>query len=418
MSGKRISIWIVAIAASLCVLSVTLVWILLFTFPILSTSFGLGTHRRGIEYPSELLDRNEDGLADLNVTGLPLSPVWEYQAPGPISRPPLFYASHIILKGDKAIWSVNASSGDEEWSYESNYRIAPPYTDNVGVSDGIVLFQTYPWPSRLYAIDLETGHDLWETQSVVRGLASDDESQLFIASTDSFQALDAANGQANWVSDVRPSERGASNLLYDLSARELYGWNDDGILVVLDKENGRLRRELSEFSEELLNGAGSVKIANDGILYVEKLYPASLIAMDSLERRTLWTKNCSPRNPMFQPLMYEDSLFIKTSQGSLLAVNRQAGDILWQFPHNIGSSTSPELLSNLVILDGIVYGIFSDARLRGFDASTGQEIGHIQFVDVANVPYTNLTVPGLAASDNMLFVSLGKTKLYAFVVIP
>jgi hypothetical protein len=70
-----------------------------------------------------------------------------------------------------------------------------------------------------------------------------------------------------------------------------------------------------------------------------------------------------------------------------------------------------------VILDSIAYAIFSDAKLRGFDAITGQELGYIQFVDVSSVPY-DLTVPGLASSDHLLFVSLGKTKLYAFEVIP
>jgi hypothetical protein len=69
-----------------------------------------------------------------------------------------------------------------------------------------------------------------------------------------------------------------------------------------------------------------------------------------------------------------------------------------------------------VVLDGVLYGIFSDARLRGFDLATGQEIGHIQFVDVSDVSY-DVTVPGLAASEDMLFVSLGKTKLYAFKTI-
>lgn len=120
---------------------------------------------------------------------------------------------------------------------------------------------------------------------------------------------------------------------------------------------------------------------------------------------------------MFKPVVHENALYIRTLQGALLAINRHTGDIQWEYPFYSDSTAPLKLLSNPIVFDGIVYGIFSDARLRGFDAVTGQEIGHIQFVDVANDPLSQRTVPGLASSDNMLFVSLGKTKLYAFEVI-
>jgi outer membrane protein assembly factor BamB len=120
---------------------------------------------------------------------------------------------------------------------------------------------------------------------------------------------------------------------------------------------------------------------------------------------------------MFEPWIYGNGLYIATRDGTLLAINRHTGDTLWQYPRGTESSPPVELLSNPVVFDGIVYGIFSDARLRGFDASTGQEIGHIQFVDVANDPLLQRTVPGLAVSEDMLFVSLGKTKLYAFKAV-
>jgi outer membrane protein assembly factor BamB len=120
---------------------------------------------------------------------------------------------------------------------------------------------------------------------------------------------------------------------------------------------------------------------------------------------------------MFEPWIYGNGLYIATLEGTLLAVNRHTGDALWQYPRGTESPPPIELPSNPVVFNDIVYGIFSDARLRGFDASTGQEIGHIQFMDVANDPLLQRTVPGLAVSEDMLFVSLGKTKLYAFKAV-
>jgi outer membrane protein assembly factor BamB len=194
---------------------------------------------------------------------------------------------------------------------------------------------------------------------------------------------------------------------------ELHVVDQTGTQVVLDSGTGDLRRQLSR---ELFGGGAPMAVTG-GILYVRETNPDVLSAVDSRRSRILWTKSYPAHTYMFEPLIYGDGLYIATSEGTLLTLNRHTGDALWQYPRGTGSPPSIELLSNPVVFEGIVYGIFSDARLRGFDASTGQEMGHIQFVDVANDPLLQRTVPGLAVSEDMLFVSLGKTKLYAFKTV-
>jgi outer membrane protein assembly factor BamB len=211
------------------------------------------------------------------------------------------------------------------------------------------------------------------------------------------------------VGEVRPPERDGAALLYDTFAHEVYARDDTDRRVVLDGQTGRLRRRLGKETS-----AGAARIVKNGILYIEQSHPGYLLAVDGREDRVLWTKNYPPPDRMFKPVMYDEILYTRTSQDAILAISRHTGDILWQFPYEADSSASLHLLSNLVILDRIVYGIFSDARLRGFDAVTGREIGHVQFADVANVLYTDLTVPGLASSDNMLFVSLAVCRRDTF----
>lgn len=416
MANKRVFIWIAAAVAVLCILltGLALLFSAAFVPGLYYVYSELTSEDREIKYPPEILDGNEDRLADLTVIGLPLSPLWEYQAPRPIERPPLYRASQVILIGDKNFWSVNVVSGEEQWRYASVRRIDASYSDNVLVVDSVLAFQMLPSPGPLYTVDLKTGHDRWETQSIVRWLGSDHKGRLFVGTSDAYQAVDAASGQVLWVSDIGPEERGGATILYDPSLGELHVEDENGTPIVLDSGTGDLRRQLSR---ELLGGGARMAV-NGGILYVRQTNPAALSAVDSRRSRILWTKSYPAPTRMFEPLIYGNGLYIATREGTLLAINRHTGDTLWQYPRGTESPTPMELLSNPVVLDGIVYGIFSDARLRGFNAATGQEIGHIEFVDVANVPYTDLTVPGLAASDNMLFVSLGKTKLYAFEVIP
>jgi outer membrane protein assembly factor BamB len=348
MSRQRSSIfWLLATTVALCPLLVGLALVLLFLssgFSILSV-FNMPT--TGISYPPELLDGNEDRLANLVVVSLPLSPAWEYQAPGPIDRPPLYHTGHVVLTGDISFWAVNASSGAEEWRYSSTHRIDASFSDDVLVLDNVVAFCMLPSSGPLYAIDLQTGHDRWQTPMAVRGFDSDSQSRLFVVSTNQdrvakeYQALDAASGQMIWVSTVQPEGR-SGFVLYDPYAHGLYVWDATGAtFVVLDSQTGSMIRRLDN---ELLSHANSV-FANDGIFYAEDSRPDRLFAVDSRENKLLWSKNYSLSWSMFKPIVHEDVLYTRTSQETLLAIDRHTGNIRWQYPFSPDPSSSTRVLS-------------------------------------------------------------------------
>jgi outer membrane protein assembly factor BamB len=418
MNKKRSRVvWTLLATAILCPWLIILLLVLQFRLSgssILSPLFQSLFPQGATAYPPELLDGNEDRLADLTIAGLPLSPAWEYQAPGPIDRPPLYHTDLVILKGSFEFWAIDANSGTEKWRHWPDYsewRIYAPFSDDFLVVDGVLVFQTYPWPNSLHAIDLETGQHRWETPSAVRDLASDHKARVFAMAENSYQALDAASGQVIWISDMRPMERGGP-IWYDSSAEELYVWEFSRALVVLESKTGEVIRKLGLTLYE-----GSPLAANSGVLFVKR-GRESLLAIDGRDNQLLWAKSYSHSfaGVMFDPMIYEGILYIRTSEEALLAIDVYTGDVQWKYPSGPDAVTSVRLLSNFVVLNGIFYGIFSDARLRGFDPVTGQELGHIQFVDVSDVS-NGVTVPGLAASEDMLFVSLGKTKLYAFKAV-
>jgi outer membrane protein assembly factor BamB len=414
MNKKRSRVvWTLLATAILCPWLIILLLVLQFRLSgssILSPLFQSLFPRGATAYPPELLDGNEARLADLTIVGLPLSPAWEYQAPGLIERPPLHRAGYVVVRGREDFWAVDADSGIEKWRYRADYGMFAPLPDISFLVDRVLAFQTYP---SLQAIDLETGLHKWETPLGVRGLASDYETRLFVASENTYQALEAVSGRVLWTSDVRPIERGESPIWYDSSAKELYAWEDTRILVVLDSHTGEVRRKLNRMLWD-----GSPLIVHNGVLLFGR-GPESLSAVDGQDNQPLWTKSYShsPGGVESEPIVYEGVVYIRTTQEDLLAIDLYTGELQWRYPIVTGSTASGRLLSNLVVLRGVLYGIFSDARLRGFDPVTGQEIGHIQFVDVSEVSNA-VTVPGLAASEDMLFVSLGKTKLYAFKAVP
>jgi outer membrane protein assembly factor BamB len=192
------------------------------------------------------------------------------------------------------------------------------------VVDSVLAFQMLPSPGPLYTVDLKTGHDRWETQSIVRWLGSDHKGRLFVGTSDAYQAVDAASGQVLWVSDIGPEERGGATILYDPSLGELHVEDENGTPIVLDSGTGDLRRQLSR---ELLGGGARMAV-NGGILYVRQTNPAALSAVDSRRSRILWTKSYPAPTRMFEPLIYGNGLYIATREGTLLAINRHTGDTL------------------------------------------------------------------------------------------
>lgn len=111
-------------------------------------------------------------------------------------------------------------------------------------------------------------------------------------------------------------------------------------------------------------------------------------------------------NPLQDPYINAPRVYFGDSEGNLIAVHIETGELLWRFaPPTTGEEQKAKLVSNPVELNKVVYGIFSDATVRGVNKESGVEIGYIQFPSVSELQ-RQVTMPGLAASDRMLFVSL------------
>jgi outer membrane protein assembly factor BamB len=76
-------------------------------------------------------------------------------------------------------------------------------------------------------------------------------------------------------------------------------------------------------------------------------------------------------------------------------------------------SDKARIVSNVTILAGVVYLIFSDATLRALALEDGHEIGHWQAEHVVYSGDIKIQ-PGLARSDEMIFVTFGENRVYAF----
>jgi len=96
----------------------------------------------------------------------------------------------------------------------------------------------------------------------------------------------------------------------------------------------------------------------------------------------------------------------------VMAVAIEDGSLLWRSEAKDGV----ELLSGVDILEGTAYAIFGDGTLRSIDLETG-EIDIILRSEALSYWKNNegsyFPIPGLVASDELLFASFGCSTLYA-----
>lgn len=216
--------------------------------------------------------------------------------------------------------------------------------------------------------------ELWRvpTRGIVRSRPTVSNGTLFVGSWDStFYAVDLASGTVRWKFATRGIIDGPPAAC--LGGRVLFT-SSDSTLYVLDQRTGRPAWSWN---------TGSGNAHRHGILaHGEHLYvgtdPLELHALRASDGRREWSVELDGR-PMGAPAVAGDTLYCTTfaiptpeklSEGSLYAIDRRSGVILWRIPLPSipprfgGSSTAPSVSGELVIVGS------NSGRLYAFDRRT------------------------------------------------
>lgn len=133
------------------------------------------------------------------------------------------------------IIALDIKTGEKKWK-----RVSEGYVSElVPVKDGIgYYYENIKDSSTLYAVDIQTGHDIWkyDFNKIVLGIPSIDEKNIYLTSWDgTLYSIDRLNGKINWVKDnfniIDNSLIVVKDIIYLV----------DGVnLVALNKDNGEL----------------------------------------------------------------------------------------------------------------------------------------------------------------------------------
>ncbi len=135
------------------------------------------------------------------------------------------------------IRAFEALNGDSLWIFETDkggfIRTSPI------VEDGVVYAGTYLGnPSRVFALDAETGDMIWERPGFSTFQMITNENRIYVNTQGSLQAIEKSNGEIAW--SVIFESSGTANMVY----LEGYVYHSDhGRLFVIDGETGELVHE-------------------------------------------------------------------------------------------------------------------------------------------------------------------------------
>lgn len=209
--------------------------------------------------------------------------------------------------------ALTAATGDEIWRFEAGVIESSPLVVGNRVFVG-------SWDNSVYAIDVETGEEIWsyETEDRIRGGATFGKGRIYIAGDD--------------------------DMLYALSAR-------DGELAWSAKADGNFRTTP-------VISAGRVFIGNaDGNVY----------AFDAEDGEELWTYAAG--GPVFgTPAIRQNTVYGGSEAGQLFALNAATGDLRWSF-----DAASPILGSPTVFAEH-VYISTGAKKVHALNAQTGEEV--------------------------------------------
>lgn len=337
----------------------------------------------------------------------PLNLNWQVNLGNSTYERPAYQDGLVLLPADSPIFSywygVEATTGKVIWSKkvksDSYLRCLTP--------DYLVL----SGPQSLLTLETGSGEIVWQRERAEAATCS--KTMVFtIVPRRLIQTFNLTTGEEIW-SGTNPPEPFLA-LTYNPDTEELIA---DGAVIV-DPASGKILRS---FEPSFLTyppveqERGIMLLIDNGQLFIgESVRDATTGQVIHEEERY---------NGRLPPTVTTDTIYISTSQTrGVVALDRTTFEVKWTYEPQHWLSV--RTVSPVTVLDGVGYVVAADVSLRAFDLTTGQELGHWRpgWLDLLRWSVCISIIPGcmqpdragLATSEDMLFVSFGDGKLYAF----
>lgn len=251
-----------------------------------------------------------------------------------IIAPPLLTDSQVFIgTADNQLFALDATTGQEQWRFETGHSIwgQPAYRD------GVVYLTSLD--NKVYALNAETGAIRWEKElsGAIAARPVLDGNLLFVASFDNkVHALSLETGDEVWAATAENWVWAAPAVTEEV----IYYADIDGNVYAAETSSGRVL-----WSQKVLGAVQTTPAYANGNLYVvsgdvsgdTELRRGHLTALNGEDGNQLWQQETSV--PLFtDPVIVNETVVVVTQgAGPLLYVyNLESGSQLCQFTLDSG----------------------------------------------------------------------------------
>ena len=256
-----------------------------------------------------------------------------------------------------------------------------------------------------YSVDVDTGRVNWryEIRNIATSRPTVSGGRVFFTTLDdTVYALDAGTGKWLWHYRRRSvplaTIMGASSPLVDQN--EVLVGLSDGFLVSLSLEEGQLKWEKRLHFGTKFTDVNAHPVLENGILYIPS-YDGSLYALKRSGGDVLWQFDAGGSRDV---TLDGQRLFLPSSDGHVYALQKDNAKIIWKFALDSGTPTRIAVTDQYVIVGS------SDRYLYVMDKNTGQ--GLYRFNAGMNSGFRG--APLYDPTHQRIYILSGAGQLYAF----
>lgn len=268
------------------------------------------------------------------------------------------------------VYALDENTGNFLWKYQTQKGVShslPLSTDNrvfIGDDSGTI-----------YALDADNGNLIWkkylEDAEVIHSSPAYSNGVVFVGTEGSqksnampshLYALDAETGKELWrfKVDYLPSKL---NLIHSTPAvldDAVYVGSENGYFYALSSKDGSLiwKEIIASGSGELI-GVSSAAAVGYGKIFIGT-YEGKFLALDQKDGKTVWEYNFGKANADSSPALADEKVYFGVGEGGdgyFYSFNANNGDVLWK--EKLGGS-SPALASGILV----VYNALAEDNLK------------------------------------------------------
>lgn len=280
--------------------------------------------------------------------------VWESETGTSSWSSPTVVDGTVFVGGDDGnIHAVDATTGDEQWVFETYSWIESSPT----VVDGTVFVGAEN--DYVYALDAATGDERWSriTGWYVTSSPTVVDDNVFVGSHNGYvYALDATTGDEQWAFETGSSVGSSPTVV----GGTVFIGNDDGTVHALDAATGDVQWAFDTGAR-----VRSSPTVEEGTVFVGS-YDDNVYALTAASGNEQWAFETGER-VRSSPTVVDGTVFVGSHDGNVYAMNTATGDEQWAFETGSSVGSSP------TVVNGTVFVGSADESVYALDAATGNE---------------------------------------------